>query len=86
MTALIIIGMPWVNPLFEYPDKLKNIVRKEKPKPPKIPWDGNPDSIKVFQGENGLKKDGLWGPDTQLKYKKVMIGNALGRPQPFKIE
>tara|TARA_B100000780_G_scaffold194590_1_gene137230 strand:+ start:99 stop:779 length:681 start_codon:yes stop_codon:yes gene_type:complete len=26
MTALIIIGMPWVNPLFEYPDKLKNIV------------------------------------------------------------
>ena len=26
MTALIIIGTPWVNPLFEYPDKLKNIV------------------------------------------------------------
>ena len=26
MTVLIIIGMPWVNPLFEYPDKLKNIV------------------------------------------------------------
>jgi len=26
MTVLIIIGMPWVNPLFAYPDKLKNIV------------------------------------------------------------
>ena len=26
MTILIIIGMPWVNPLFAYPDKLKNIV------------------------------------------------------------
>ena len=26
MTGLIIIGMPWVNPLFAYPDKLKNIV------------------------------------------------------------
>ena len=26
MTVLIIIGSPWVNPLFAYPDKLKNIV------------------------------------------------------------
>ena len=26
MTVLIIIGSPWVNPLFTYPDKLKNIV------------------------------------------------------------
>ena len=26
MTILIIIGMPWVNPLFKYPNQLKNIV------------------------------------------------------------
>ena len=26
MTMLIIIGLPWVNPLFKYPDQLKNIV------------------------------------------------------------
>ena len=26
MTILIIIGLPWVNPLFKYPDQLKNIV------------------------------------------------------------
>ena len=26
MTILIIIGSPWVNPLFKYPDQLKNIV------------------------------------------------------------
>ncbi len=26
MTVLIIIGFPWVNPLFKYPDQLKNIV------------------------------------------------------------
>ena len=26
MTILVIIGMPWVNPLFKYPDQLKNIV------------------------------------------------------------
>ena len=26
MTVLIIIGLPWVNPLFKYPDQLKNIV------------------------------------------------------------
>ena len=26
MTVLIIIGTPWVNPLFAYPDQLKNIV------------------------------------------------------------
>ena len=26
MTILIIIGLPWVNPLFKYPDQLKNII------------------------------------------------------------
>ena len=26
MTILVIIGLPWVNPLFKYPDQLKNIV------------------------------------------------------------
>ena len=26
MTVLIIIGLPWVNPLFKYADQLKNIV------------------------------------------------------------
>ena len=26
MTILIIIGLPWVNPLFEYPNQLKNII------------------------------------------------------------
>ena len=26
MTILVIIGLPWVNPLFQYPDKLKNII------------------------------------------------------------
>lgn len=26
MTLLIIIGSPWINPLFNYPDQLKNIV------------------------------------------------------------
>ena len=26
MSILIIIGLPWVNPLFEYPNQLKNIV------------------------------------------------------------
>ena len=26
MTILITIGLPWVNPLFKYPDQLKNIV------------------------------------------------------------
>ena len=26
ITILVIIGLPWVNPLFKYPDKLKNIV------------------------------------------------------------
>ena len=26
MTVLVIIGLPWVNPLFEYPNKLKNII------------------------------------------------------------
>ena len=26
MTILVVIGTPWVNPLFEYPDRLKNIV------------------------------------------------------------
>jgi len=26
MSILIIIGLPWVNPLFKYPDQLKNIV------------------------------------------------------------
>ena len=26
MTILIIIGLPWVNPLFEYPHKLKNVI------------------------------------------------------------
>ena len=26
MTILIIIGLPWVNPLFNYPDQLKNII------------------------------------------------------------
>ena len=26
MSILIIIGLPWVNPLFEYPDQLKNII------------------------------------------------------------
>ncbi len=26
MTVLVIIGAPWVNPLFKYPDQLKNIV------------------------------------------------------------
>ena len=26
MTILIIIGLPWVNPLFKYPNQLKNIV------------------------------------------------------------
>jgi hypothetical protein len=26
MTILIIIGTPWINPLFKYPDKLKNII------------------------------------------------------------
>ena len=26
MTILIIVGLPWVNPLFKYPDQLKNIV------------------------------------------------------------
>ena len=25
-TILIIIGLPWVNPLFKYPDQLKNII------------------------------------------------------------
>jgi len=36
-----------------------------------IPWDGNPDSIKVFQGKNSLGKDGLWGPKTQEKYNEI---------------
>ena len=26
MTILIIIGLPWIDPLFEYPSKLKNII------------------------------------------------------------
>ena len=26
MTILIIIGLPWVNPLFKYPSELKNII------------------------------------------------------------
>ena len=26
MTILIIIGLPWINPLFKYPDQLKNII------------------------------------------------------------
>ena len=26
MTILLIIGLPWVNPLFKYPDQLKNII------------------------------------------------------------
>jgi len=26
MTILMIIGLPWVNPLFKYPDQLKNII------------------------------------------------------------
>jgi len=26
MTVLLIIGLPWVNPLFKYPDQLKNII------------------------------------------------------------
>ena len=26
MTILIIIGLPWVNPLFKYPNQLKNII------------------------------------------------------------
>lgn len=26
MTVLVIIGTPWVNPLFKYPDQLKNII------------------------------------------------------------
>ena len=26
MTILVIIGLPWVNPLFKYPNQLKNIV------------------------------------------------------------
>ena len=26
MTTLLIIGLPWVNPLFNYPDQLKNII------------------------------------------------------------
>ena len=26
MTILIVIGLPWVNPLFKYPDQLKNII------------------------------------------------------------
>ena len=26
MTILLIIGLPWVNPLFEYPNQLKNII------------------------------------------------------------
>ena len=26
MTILLIIGLPWVNPLFNYPDQLKNII------------------------------------------------------------
>ena len=26
MTVLIIIGLPWVNPLFKYPNQLKNII------------------------------------------------------------
>ena len=26
MTILIIIGLPWVNPLFQYPNQLKNII------------------------------------------------------------
>ena len=26
MTILVIIGLPWVNPLFKYPDQLKNII------------------------------------------------------------
>jgi len=51
-----------------------NVIRKEKPEPepePKDPWDGNVDSIRVFQGENGLKQDGIWGKESQLKYNKV---------------
>ena len=56
------------------PVAMINIIRKEKPKPkpaPKTPWDGNKDSIKVFQGENGLKQDGIWGKESQLKYKEM---------------
>ena len=26
MTCLVIVGLPWVNPLFKYPDQLKNII------------------------------------------------------------
>ena len=26
MTILVVIGLPWVNPLFKYPDQLKNII------------------------------------------------------------
>ena len=26
MTVLVMIGLPWVNPLFKYPDQLKNII------------------------------------------------------------
>ena len=26
MTFLVIVGLPWVNPLFKYPDQLKNII------------------------------------------------------------
>jgi len=26
MTILVIIGLPWINPLFSYPDQLKNII------------------------------------------------------------
>ena len=26
MTILVVVGLPWVNPLFKYPDQLKNIV------------------------------------------------------------
>ena len=26
MTILVVIGLPWGNPLFKYPDQLKNII------------------------------------------------------------
>ena len=26
MTILVLVGLPWVNPLFKYPDQLKNII------------------------------------------------------------
>ena len=38
------------------PIAIIDIVRKERPKP-KTPWGGNVDSIKVFQGKNGLKQE-----------------------------